>query len=107
MSVASLRQSSIVWRTSGWSMGISRSPAGRLSGHATADGNAAAFPWLRAAVVGVVAVALVVAAVLFMRSPQALPRTAALTGTCNGDRALCLPNFIERLGVGEERRLAH
>jgi hypothetical protein len=39
--------------------------------------------------VGLIVVGLVGGAVLFMRSPQALPRTPALTNACNGDPALC------------------
>ena len=34
-------------------------------------------------------VGLIAAAVLFLRSPEALPATPALTDACNGDRALC------------------
>jgi hypothetical protein len=41
------------------------------------------------AAVGLVVVGLVGGAVFFMRSPDALPRTPALTDACNGDRALC------------------
>jgi hypothetical protein len=41
------------------------------------------------AAVGLIVAGLVGGAVLFMRSPGALPRTPALTDACNGDRALC------------------
>jgi hypothetical protein len=41
------------------------------------------------AVVGLLVVGLIGGAVFFMRSPDALPRTPALTDACNGDRALC------------------
>ncbi len=41
------------------------------------------------AVVGLIVVGLIGGAVFFMRSPQALPKTPALTDACNGDRALC------------------
>ncbi len=41
------------------------------------------------AVVGLIVVGLIGGAVFFMRSPQALPKTPAITDACNGDRALC------------------
>src|ERR1700716_205482 len=41
-SIASVRQSSIVCRTMGWSIGTSIGPPGRVSGHAMACGNAKA-----------------------------------------------------------------
>src|SRR5512139_1407589 len=41
------------------------------------------------AAVGLIVVGLIGGAVFFMRSPDALPRTPALTDACNGDRALC------------------
>jgi len=41
------------------------------------------------ALVGVLVLGIIGAAVFFMRSPDALPRTPALTDACNGDRALC------------------
>ena len=41
-SMASVRQSSIVCRTIGWSMGTSMGPPGRVSGQAIACGNAEA-----------------------------------------------------------------
>ncbi len=41
------------------------------------------------AAVGLIVAALVGGAVFFMRSPEALPRTPAVTDACNGDRALC------------------
>jgi len=41
------------------------------------------------AIVGLIVVGLIGGAVFFMRSPQALPKTPALTDACNGDRALC------------------
>ena len=43
----------------------------------------------RHALVGLLVVGLIAAAVLFMRSPAALPETPAFTDACNGDRALC------------------
>jgi hypothetical protein len=44
---------------------------------------------LHHALVGALALALIGAAVLFLRSPEALPRTQALTDACNGDASLC------------------
>jgi len=41
------------------------------------------------AAVGLIVVGLIGGAVFFMRSPDALPPTPALTDACNGDRALC------------------
>jgi len=43
----------------------------------------------RHAVVGLLAVGLIAGAIWFLRSPDALPRTPALTDACNGDLALC------------------
>jgi hypothetical protein len=44
---------------------------------------------LRAALVGLVVVALVGGAILLMRSPAVLPSAPALTDACNGHRVLC------------------
>ena len=44
---------------------------------------------VHAALVGVLVLGIIGAAVFFVRSPDALPRTPALTDACNGDRALC------------------
>jgi hypothetical protein len=44
---------------------------------------------VRHAVVGLLVVGLIAGAIYFLRSPDALPRTPALTDACNGDRALC------------------
>ena len=43
----------------------------------------------RHVLVGLLAVGLIAAAVFFLRSPEALPKTPAFTDACNGDRALC------------------
>jgi hypothetical protein len=43
----------------------------------------------RHAVVALLAVGLIAGGIYFLRSPGALPRTPAVTDTCNGDRALC------------------
>jgi hypothetical protein len=45
--------------------------------------------WRRAAVVGLLALVLLVGAVLVMRSPVTLSPAPALTDACNGDPALC------------------
>jgi hypothetical protein len=45
--------------------------------------------WLRSVVVSLLVVGLIASAVLFVRSPAALPEAPALTDACNGDRALC------------------
>jgi hypothetical protein len=44
---------------------------------------------VHSAAVGLIVAALLGGAVFFMRSPEALPRTPAVTDACNGDRALC------------------
>ena len=44
---------------------------------------------VRQLLVGLLAVGLIAAAVFFLRSPEALPKTPAFTDACNGDRALC------------------
>jgi preprotein translocase subunit Sss1 len=45
--------------------------------------------WLHYALVGFLVLGFIGAAIYFVRSPDALPRTPALTDACNGDRALC------------------
>jgi hypothetical protein len=54
-----------------------------------ADGWEGARTWLHFAIVGLLTLGLIAAAILFMRSPEALPGAPALTDACNGDRALC------------------
>jgi hypothetical protein len=44
---------------------------------------------VRALSVGLVAVALIAGAIWFLRRPEALPPTPALTDACNGDASLC------------------
>ena len=44
---------------------------------------------VRHALVSLLAVGLIAGGVYFLRSPDALPRTPAVTDACNGDRALC------------------
>jgi len=44
---------------------------------------------VRHVLVGLLVVGLIAGAVLFMRGPDALPRTPAVTDACNGDPALC------------------
>ncbi len=68
--------------------------AARLAAEGRADaddvrGHSGAHVWIRAGLVGLTALALVVAAILFMRSPGAVPGAPALTDACNGDRRLC------------------
>lgn len=46
-------------------------------------------PWLRYAAMAVLALGFTAAAVLFLRSPTAVPASPAFTGTCLGDRSLC------------------
>ncbi len=57
----------------------------RVKGHQWEGPRALA----RAVIVGLLVVGLIAAALLFLRSPEALPATPALTDACNGDRALC------------------
>jgi hypothetical protein len=61
-------------------LGEARGKAGRWEGARTL---------LHHGLVGLLVLALIGGAVFFMRSPEALPRTPALTDACNGDRALC------------------
>jgi hypothetical protein len=45
--------------------------------------------WLRAGLVGLLALVLIGGAVVLMRSPAVMPGTSAITGACNGDPTLC------------------
>ena len=53
------------------------------------DDRSAVRTWIRHALVGLLALALIAGGILLLRSPAGLPGTPVFTDACNGDRSLC------------------
>ncbi len=66
-------------------------PAGEalVEARQSAEERPGARTWVRAGLVGLVAVALIMGAVLLLHDPAVLPEAPAITDACNGDRTLC------------------
>jgi hypothetical protein len=61
---------------------------------------------VRYVLVGLICVGLLAGAVLYLRSPAALPRPPAVTDTCNGDRALCDHRLNEVVFAGAHNSMS-
>ena len=61
---------------------------------------------LHHALVGALAVALIGGAILFLRSPKALPPTPAPTDACNGDPSLCGRRLDEVVFAGAHNSMS-